>query len=48
MGKTMGVATVIVVGATVLLGMPGALWMCALSPLIGAGLWGVAKTVKWM
>jgi len=48
MGKTMTLATVIVVGATIIGGMPVALWMCAFSPLIGAGLWGFAKTVKWM
>ena len=48
MGKTMGLATLIVVGGTVVFGMPGALVMCALSPLIGAGLWGFAKGVKWM
>ena len=44
----MGVATVIVVGATVLFRVPGALWMCALSPAIGAGLWLFAKGAKWM
>lgn len=48
MGKTMGLATVIVVGATLVFRLPGALWCCALAPAIGAGLWGFAKTVKWM
>lgn len=48
MGKTMTLATLIVVGGTVLGGLPAALWMAALAPAIGAGLWGFAKGVKWL
>jgi hypothetical protein len=48
MGKTMTLATVIVVGGTIIGGLPAALVMCAAAPLIGAGLWLFAKGVKWM
>ena len=48
MGKTMTLAAAIVVGGTLLGGLPAALWMCAIAPAIGAGLWGFAKGVKWL
>jgi len=48
MGKTMGLATVIVAGVGLVFGMGGLLVAAAIAPLIGVGLWLFAKGVKWM
>jgi hypothetical protein len=48
MEKTMGLATVIVVGAAVLFGLAGVLWTYVFAVPIGIGLWIVAKACRWM
>jgi hypothetical protein len=47
MGKTMTLATVIVVGIALLFGMPGAVWTLAFSVPIGCVLWVVARLLGW-
>lgn len=43
MGKTMGVATLLVVGVAALFGMEGVLWMWVLAVPTGIALWLFAK-----
>jgi hypothetical protein len=44
----MALATVIVLGLAVVLGMGGLLVAWAIAPVIGLGLWLFAKGMKWM
>ena len=48
MGKTMTLATVIVVGIALLFGLPGALTTLLFSVPLGVLLWIVAKLLRWM
>lgn len=48
MGKTMGLATIMVVGIGLVFGMGGLLVAAAVAPLIGVVLWVVAKGMKWL
>ena len=48
MGKTMGVAAILVVGVAAIFGIEGALLMWVLAVPTGIALWLVAKGAKWM
>ncbi len=48
MGRTMLLATIIVIGIGLVFGMGGLLVAAAIAPAIGVGLWLVAKAVKWL
>jgi type IV secretory pathway VirB2 component (pilin) len=47
MGKTMALATLLVVGVTLLYGLEGAVWMWALSIPIGVVLFIVGAVFGW-
>jgi hypothetical protein len=48
MGKTVLLATAIVIGVAIIWGLPGILWARVFAVPIGIALWILAKLLKWM
>lgn len=48
MEKATLLATVIVIGAAVIWGFPGVIWVHVFAVPLGCVLWVIAKLLKWM